>query len=220
MVRVYLALVDIVPAAVVLVPLHLVFYFSIYRRKLRRSVLSCLFCLYLSAVFALVGIPNVTYIRPELNLNLIPFRGILEDGKNSILNVALFIPLGMFLPVLWSRFRRTGAAALYGLGFSLGIELLQMLTFRATDMNDLITNVLGTLVGFLLTKPIAAKLCPPLFVALDLGQNSIKSNTAICTQSDGGVSLCNQLSQGNTIPACFLASVMTWDTAMLFSRVL
>ena len=161
MVRVYLALVDIIPAAVVLVPLHLVFYFSIYRRNLRRSVLCCLFCLYLSAVFALVGIPNVTYIRPELNLNLIPFRGILEDGKNSILNVAQFIPLGMFLPVLWSRFRRTGAVALYGLGLSLGIELLQMLTFRATDVNDLITNVLGTLVGFLLVKPLAAK-HPPL----------------------------------------------------------
>lgn len=154
MIRIYLALVDIVPAAVVLVPLFFVFHFRRYRRNLNRSILSCLFCLYLSAVFALVGIPNVTYVRPDLNLNLIPFRGILEDGKNSILNVALFIPLGMFLPVLWSRFRQAGAVVLYGLGFSLAIELLQMLTFRATDVNDLITNGVGTLAGFFLVKPV------------------------------------------------------------------
>lgn len=154
MIRIYLALVDIVPAAVVLVPLFFVFHFRRYRRNLNRSILSCLFCLYLSAVFALVGIPNVPYVRPDLNLNLIPFRGIWEDGKNSILNVALFIPLGMFLPVLWSRFRQAGAVVLYGLGFSLAIELLQMLTFRATDVNDLITNGVGTLAGFFLVKPV------------------------------------------------------------------
>ena len=157
MVRVYLALVDIVPAAVVLVPLHLVFYFSIYRRKLRRSVLSCLFCLYLSAVFALVGIPNVTYIRPELNLNLIPLAGMLADFKNSILNVLLFIPLGIMLPLLWNKFKTLKFTLLFGFGMSSVIELLQALTFRATDVNDLITNTLGTFLGFFCANALLAR---------------------------------------------------------------
>ena len=62
----------------------------------------------LSAVFVLVGIPNVTYFRPEVNLNLTPFKGMMQDLKHGILNVILFVPLGFLLPVLWQNFRRMG----------------------------------------------------------------------------------------------------------------
>ena len=157
MIRIYLAAVDVVPAAVILLPLFLILYFTAYKRSLRKTGLYCLFCLYLAAVFSLVGIPNVTYFRPELNLNLIPFRGIITDLKNSILNIALFVPLGLFLPLLWTRFRRFLPAAAFGFGLSLTIELLQWLTFRATDVNDLITNLAGTATGFLLMKPVSHK---------------------------------------------------------------
>lgn len=153
MIRIYLAMVDIVPAAVVLIPIFLILYGTVYRRNVRQSISYCMFCLYLSAVFSLVGIPNILYFRPDLNLNLIPFCGILEDLKNSILNIALFLPLGCFLPILWCRFRQIVPTAFFGLGLSGMIELLQMLTYRATDVNDLITNVLGTIIGFFIVKP-------------------------------------------------------------------
>ena len=97
-------------------------------------------------------------LRPDLNLNLIPFCGILADLKNSILNIALFLPLGCFLPILWSRFRRPIPVVIFGFGFSVFIELLQMLTYRATDVNDLITNTAGTLLGFLLAKGLPPKI--------------------------------------------------------------
>ena len=132
-------------------------YGKIYEHNLRKTVLYCLFCLYISAVFALVGIPNVYYFRPEINLNLIPLRGMLEDLSNGLLNIVLFVPLGLFLPMLWQRFRRPMNCIVLGLCFSLIIELLQMLTFRATDVNDLITNTAGTMVGFLLAKPLTRK---------------------------------------------------------------
>ena len=106
---------------------------------------------------SLVGIPNVTYFRPDVNLNLIPFRGLIADLKNCILNVALFVPLGLFLPMLWQKYRTLKYTAGFGFCLSLLIELIQMLTFRATDVNDLITNVLGTLTGFFLAMPIVAK---------------------------------------------------------------
>lgn len=118
---------------------------------------SFLFCLYLSAVFTPVGIPNILYFRPEINLNLIPLYGIVADLKNSILNVALFLPLGCFLPILWSCFRRPIPVVIFGFGLSLFIELLQMLTFRATDVNDLITNVLGTAIGYFIMKPFSKR---------------------------------------------------------------
>ena len=154
MYRIILAFVDVIPVAVVLLPLFCVLHFTAFHRYLRKSVLYGLFCLYVSAVFSLVGIPNVTYFRPEMNLNLIPFAGMIADLKNSLLNVALFVPLGFFLPVMWQRFRKGSACVFFGFGLSLAIELLQMLAFRATDVNDLITNVCGTMLGFLLTKPL------------------------------------------------------------------
>ena len=153
MIRIYLAMVDIVPAAVVLIPIFLILYGTVYRRNVRLSISYCMFCLYLSAVFSLVGIPNIFYFRPGLKLNLVPFCGIIADLKNSILNIALFLPLGCFLPILWSRFRQIAPTAFFGLGLSGMIELLQMLTYRATDVNDLITNVLGTVIGFFIVKP-------------------------------------------------------------------
>ena len=154
MYRILLTAVDIIPAAVVLIPVFCVLYRKIFECDLRKTVLYCLFCLYVSAVFALVGIPNVYYFRPEINLNLIPLRGMLEDLSNGLLNIVLFVPLGLFLPMLWQRFRRPMNCIVLGLCFSLIIELLQMLTFRATDVNDLITNTAGTMVGFLLAKPL------------------------------------------------------------------
>ena len=159
MFRIYLAVVDLIPAALVLMPLFLLLYVTVYRRNLRKTVLHCLFCLYLCVVFSLVGIPNVTYFRPELNLNLIPFRGFLVDIKNGILNIALFVPLGFLLPLLWKHFRTLLPTVCFGFSLSLSIELMQMLTFRATDVNDLITNVMGTVAGYLLAMPVFRKSC-------------------------------------------------------------
>ena len=160
MFRVLLVAVDVIPAAVVLVPLFGILYVMVYGRNIWKSVMHCLFCLYLAAVFSLVGIPNVRYIQPGLNLNLIPFAGMIEDLKNCILNVMLFIPLGIFLPLLWQRFRSAGFCVVFGFGMSFIIELLQMLTFRATDVNDLITNTCGTLFGYLLVTPLLKKVSP------------------------------------------------------------
>lgn len=158
MYRFFLAAVDVIPAAVVLIPVFILLYFKRYNRDLKKCALYCIFCLYLCALFALVGIPNVTYFRPEVNLNLIPFKGMVQDLKNGILNVILFVPLGFLLPVLWQNFRRMGSCVAFGFGLSLSIELLQMLTFRATDVNDLITNTAGTLLGFLLVKGLTSRI--------------------------------------------------------------
>ena len=58
------------------------------------------------------------------------------------------------------RFRRLLPGILFGCGLSLTIELLQILTYRATDVNDLITNVFGTAIGLLLVRPITGRYLP------------------------------------------------------------
>lgn len=147
--RVFYAGLEVMAAAVVLVPIFLILNKTTFHDR-KKSVLYCLFSFYLAAVCVLVGIPNITYIRLEWKLNLIPFVGMLADLKNSLLNILLFVPVGLFLPILWDRYEKMEEAVLFGFGLSLLIEVLQIFTYRATDVNDLITNTLGTVLGFLI----------------------------------------------------------------------
>lgn len=148
MYRFYLAAIDLLPGAMILIPIYFILN-KVHFRSARKSILCFLFSCYLAAVYVLVGLPNVTYIRPEVNLNLIPIAGMIDDWKNSILNILLFVPLGLALPILWCRFKNAGRTVCFGFAMSLSIELLQVLTYRATDVNDLITNTCGTYLGFL-----------------------------------------------------------------------
>ena len=141
--------------AAVLLPVMLVCHFARFH-SVKKTLLYTLFALYLCEMCSLVGLPSVTYIRFDVNVNWIPLQDIWE--VHSLLNVLLFVPLGFFLPMLWQRWSLK-QAALEGFFLSLTIELLQIFTFRATDINDLITNTLGTILGYCLA--LAVKKCFP-----------------------------------------------------------
>ena len=130
----------------VLIPIFFLFQKRI--RNGKRTALYCVLAIYLSAVFAVAGLPTVGYIRFDPNINLKPFAYMFSDFTNSFLNVVLFVPLGILLPLLWHRFQNPLRILCFGLMFSVGIEILQLFTSRATDINDLITNTLGALIGW------------------------------------------------------------------------
>lgn len=133
-------------AAIVLIPLFYLLNKSV--RNPRRSTWYCLLAVYISGVYAVVGLPTVGYIRFAPNINLEPFAYMFSDFTNSFLNVLLFVPLGILLPLLWTRFKNPLRTVSFGFSVSLLIELLQLFTYRATDINDLMTNTLGTLIGW------------------------------------------------------------------------
>ncbi|MGM9537532.1 MAG: VanZ family protein [Candidatus Onthomonas sp.] len=81
-------------------------------------------------------------------VNLLPFSQIISP-LGYALNLLLGMPLGFLLPLLWDRMNRTGVIALSGLALSLLIELSQLCNYRTTDVDDLIMNTLGTLLGWL-----------------------------------------------------------------------
>ena len=147
-------------AAIILIPTFWLLNRYCFRNP-RQAVCYLIMSLYLAAVDAVVGLPSLLYIRFDQNINLVPFAYMFSDYKNSLLNVLLFVPLGFFLPVLWRRFRSFLPTALFGLGFSLSIEVLQLFTFRATDINDLMTNTLGTVLGWCLGR-LLLKLFPSI----------------------------------------------------------
>ena len=76
-------------------------------------------------------------------------RFTLQIWLNVLLNIALFVPLGFLLPLLWKPFRKWYAALGAGFGVSLLIELAQFFTGRGMcDVDDLFTNTLGAMLGW------------------------------------------------------------------------
>jgi len=143
--RVRFLLVEVLPSALLIILLLRIKF----RRNTRQFLAYASFAVYLSAVYALTGLPTVLFVRFDPSVSLIPFAGMMNDLKNAILNVLLFLPLGFLLPLLWQTYRDFRKTLCFGFALTLCIELLQIFTFRATDINDIITNTLGTCLGFL-----------------------------------------------------------------------
>lgn len=116
------------------------------------------FAFALVCIFYITGVSGISdmggingqIIHPE-RINLIPFwkwRQTL-DPQGLVLNIILFIPIGILLPLLWQRFQKCHRVVLAGAGLSLFIEISQLFTYRVTDIDDLMMNTLGTLVGYI-----------------------------------------------------------------------
>ena len=72
-----------------------------------------------------------------------------EALLNLIGNVAMFIPLGIVWPAVFKKLNTHGKVVAAGFGVSLTIEILQLPFFdRASDIDDLILNTLGFLIGY------------------------------------------------------------------------
>lgn len=158
MIRIFSTCFDAAVAAVFLVPLFLWLNRQYFHDPIR-MVGYMIFAVYLSGVFAVAGLPDIRYIRFDPHYNITPFAYMFSDLTNTVLNVVLFLPLGFFLPVFWQRFTPFPRAVLFGFFTSLLIESLQIFTYRATDVNDLMTNTLGSFLGWILAR-ITLKLVP------------------------------------------------------------
>lgn len=149
----YYLFIEAFAAILVLTPLFLLLN-RVRFHSGRRTALYFLFALYLAAVYHLTGLPTVLFITFDIHVNLIPRDLFSKELVLSLLNISMFVPLGFFLPLLWSKYRRFTKTLLFGLGSTVTIELAQLLTYRATDVNDVITNFLGAMAGYLLFRLI------------------------------------------------------------------
>ena len=134
-------------SALLLIPIFWLFCRK-YFHDVKHILWYFVFAVYLSGVYAVAGLPDICYIRFDPNINLKPFAYMFSDYDASLLNVLLFIPLGIFLPCLWQYFRKLLNGLLFGFCMSLLVEALQIFSYRSTDINDLMTNTLGTVLGW------------------------------------------------------------------------
>lgn len=135
--------------------------YGFYKLNISPKVLRIGICLiyyyYLCIILNnIVGIPTIKeFLRlkslgePIFNpiVNLIPFAN--GASLSFILNIICFVPLGFLSPFLSDVYKKGKNILLLGFVFSLIIEISQMFTlYRATDIDDLITNVIGAMLGF------------------------------------------------------------------------
>ena len=88
-------------------------------------------------------------------LNFVPFvywfdyPTMKEALLNLIGNTTMFIPLGIVWPSVFKKLNTHGKVIAAGVGVTLTIEILQLPFFgRATDIDDLILNSAGFLMGY------------------------------------------------------------------------
>ena len=105
---------------------------------------------------------DVYMFKGWVGTNAIPFKtisGYLQvneymDGWDSIAianllgNIFLFSPIGFFVPLLWRRLDSFKAIALIGFGVTCFIEGTQYFIGRSTDIDDIILNTIGVVIGY------------------------------------------------------------------------
>ncbi len=92
------------------------------------------------------------------HLNLLPLRMLDESGGmltdkmvvQIFANIIMFIPCGFLLPSVFSRMRSFGRTALMIFFASFSIEFLQYFLGAAADIDDVILNLLGGILGYVL----------------------------------------------------------------------
>ena len=88
-------------------------------------------------------------------VNLLPLVNLFDyDSKRDLLlnvigNAAMFVPSGIVLPIVYKRLNTFWKVLLAGVVISFCIEIIQLpFSVRATDIDDLILNTIGLIVGY------------------------------------------------------------------------
>lgn len=106
--------------------------------------------MYLAILIVITFLSRESGSIDRVDLELFSTWGI-NDRNNAYLieNILLFIPYGFFSSWMFVSMRNLFTSILLGLVSSMGVEYLQMITGRGYfQIDDIVTNTLGTVVGF------------------------------------------------------------------------
>jgi glycopeptide antibiotics resistance protein len=134
------------------------------RRDFRRVALTGALFVYATAVIAVTLFP-IHVVPPSWRLyehwwdvlRLIP---LLVPPVGFALNIVMFMPLGVLLPLLWPRTGTVRRILGWSLAASAAIEFSQLALWVALgnrrwwDVNDLYSNTVGAVFGFLLFRTL------------------------------------------------------------------
>lgn len=119
-----------------------------------------LFFIYLVVLFWIIVLKlsvRFTYMGQQRSMNLIPFnQPLMLNGKADfgeiILNVLVFVPMGVYVAILFKKWSVVKSILFFSLS-SFVLETIQYITaLGAFDITDIINNTLGGTIGLFLFK--------------------------------------------------------------------
>lgn len=116
-------------------------------------ILTFAFAIYIFGVFHFTGTGTLFNIKMygiqlgKNQINIVPFSNEI-DIIAYLLNIVLFIPFGFLIPLIWPKYNKVSEIIVSSGAFSLIIEVSQLLNNRRTDIDDLIMNILGAIIGY------------------------------------------------------------------------
>lgn len=140
---------------IILVSIRL-FYLLINKKKfvLRKELLMLCFIIYILLLYYVVTFQDNNYGTN----NFVPFKEILRYKitsklflRNVLGNILLFVPFGVFSSYIIKN-KSFIPAAILGFIVSCSIEFAQSAIGRTADIDDVILNTLGSIIGYMLYK--------------------------------------------------------------------
>jgi len=130
-------------------------------KTLNRKIAIIALILYFSLLIYWMFFSFGRIVHSEYSYNLIPLKTILKFFNknvdsyefiiNIIGNIGVFIPFGIFFPIIFNLTQKK--SNILFIVFLTALELLQLLTKRGTfDVDDIILNTLGFNIGFFMMR--------------------------------------------------------------------
>lgn len=136
-----------------------------YKKKIifdiKHEILLGLFSIYVIGLASQTIVPSIYFENLLTNdfssVNLVPFRtissylgGLSADSVLNIYgNILVFVPFGIFIPAIWVKHNNLKSMILLGISISLFIEITQLFVGRSSDIDDVILNAIGVVIGFI-----------------------------------------------------------------------
>jgi glycopeptide antibiotics resistance protein len=123
-----------------------------------RIALAIILVLYISFI---LNIALFRFRAANPKTNWVPFHSIINDWRyggwgfvvNFLGNLVAFLPMGALPPLIWPRRTALWHVVLFSLAISLAIETGQYVSGRRVpDVDDLILNTVGGILGYLAWK--------------------------------------------------------------------
>lgn len=129
--------------------------YSISKKKkfeIYKEIIDLVFIAYIILLFSLVTATDFS----SYGNNFIPFREMFRYSvtsklfyRNVIGNMVLFIPFGYFVNY-YCKTKKISYSLILSIIISVTIEIIQLMLGRCFDIDDIILNVFGGLVGYLI----------------------------------------------------------------------
>lgn len=132
---------------------YFLFFFFVQKKKQKKlSVVRLLFFVYVAMLIIITYFSRESGDGGRLDLKIGSGLGInLRNNAYIVENILLFVPFGFLLSLLWKKSNRLWKHFSAGFLTSLLIEALQLVSERGIfQADDIITNTLGALAGYLL----------------------------------------------------------------------